>query len=108
MCCLCVWLRTVRDVASETARECWRLVIATIKDFDIVAATGTVDLVIAAECVAAQSVGATFQIHLCEMNIYGLSFRGSNAHTAVEVVSTEIRSNVQQVGHSPVLSQPVS
>ena len=86
----CVLLRTVRDIACEMARERWRLFIATIEDFDIVTATAAVDLVVAAERVSTQSVGATFQVHLCEMNIYGLVFRGSNAHTTVEVVSTAI------------------
>lgn len=83
----CVLLRTVRDIACEMARERWRLFIATIEDFDIVTATAAVDLVVAAEGVATQPVGATFQVHLREVNIYSLAFRGSDADTAVKVVS---------------------
>ena len=80
-------LRTVSDVPREVTREAGCIGVATIEDLDVVTATAAVDLVVAAEGVATQPVGATFQVHLREVNIYSLAFRGSDADTAVKVVS---------------------
>jgi hypothetical protein len=81
-------IRTISDIASELTRERWCLFIATIEYLYIVTATTAVDLVVGAKRVAAQPVGATFQVHLREVNVYSLAFRGSDANTTVKVVST--------------------
>lgn len=80
-------LRTISDVASELTRQRWCVCIATIKDLDIVTPTAAVNLVVVTKCVATQPVGAAFQVHLGEVNVYSLVFGGSDANAAVKVIS---------------------
>eukprot|EP01043_Picozoa_sp_COSAG02_P006321 COSAG02_NODE_179_length_31090_cov_49.813785_12_plen_123_part_00 len=81
-------VRTVRDVACEMSRQAWCISIATIEDLNVVTTTAAVNLVVVVERVTTQPVCATLQVHLGEVNVYSLTFRGSDADTAVKVVST--------------------
>ena len=82
------FVRTVRDVACEMSRQAWCISVAPIEDLDVVTATAAVNLVVVAESVATQPVRPTLQVHLGEVNVYSLAFRGSDADAAVKVVST--------------------